>query len=126
MVPFVIFLGAGLGGLSRYAIGGWVQSALGAGYPWGTLVINVSGSLALMFLYAMLDSSMARPEWRAFLGIGFLGGYTTFSTFTYETIRLWQDGEWARGIAYVGGSVVLSLAAGLLGLQLATALIRRG
>jgi fluoride exporter len=126
MVPLVIFVGAGLGGLSRYAIGSWIQAATGPGFPWGTLVINVSGSLALTFIYGYLDFTMAAPAWRAFFGIGFLGGYTTFSTFSYEAIRLVQDGQWTRAGTYVAASALLSLAAAILGFRLASAILRRG
>jgi CrcB protein len=126
MLAMVIFVGAGIGGVARYAVGGWMQAAAGPGFPWGTLVINVSGSLLLMFVYNFLEGTAAPAEWRAFLGIGILGGYTTFSTFSYETVRLLQDGEWKRAAAYVIASVILSLAAAVLGFRLASVLLRRG
>jgi fluoride exporter len=126
MVPFVIFVGAGLGGLSRYAIGSWIQTATGQEFPWGTLLINVTGSLLLTFVYGYLDATMRPPEWRAFLGIGFLGGYTTFSAFSYETIRLLQDGSWTRAMTYVVTSVLLSVSAAFVGVRLASAFLRRG
>jgi CrcB protein len=126
MTALVIFVGAGLGGLARYAVSLWVQGAGGAGFPWGTLLINVTGSLLLTLGYGYLESTAAAPEWRAFLGIGVLGGYTTFSTFSYEAVRLLQEGEWGRALLYVAGSVLLSLAAAALGFRLASALLRRG
>lgn len=126
MMAFVIFVGAGLGGLARYGISGWVQAAGGSGFPWGTLLINVTGSLLLTLVYAFLEGTAAAPEWRAFLGIGVIGGYTTFSTFSYESVRLLQDGEWERALFYIVGSVVLSLAGAVLGLSLGSALLRRG
>ncbi|MBX6363502.1 MAG: fluoride efflux transporter CrcB [Gemmatimonadetes bacterium] len=126
MIPFVVFLGAGVGGLVRYALGGWIQQAAGPGFPWGTLVVNVTGSLVLAFLYALLEGSVAAPQWRAFLGIGFCGGYTTFSTFSYETLRLLQDAQWGRASWYVLGSVVLSLLAAAVGFRLAAGLLQRG
>jgi protein CrcB len=86
-LPLVIFLGAGLGGVARYALSVWVQTAAGTAFPWGTLLINTTGSFVLAVLYAALDGTAAAPEWRAFVGIGLCGGYTTFSTFSYETIR---------------------------------------
>ena len=126
MVPFVIFLGAGLGGVCRHGLGSLVHAAAGTAFPWGTLLINVTGSMLVTFAYAVLESTMAPPEWRAFVGIGFLGGYTTFSTFSYEAIRLAQDGQWERALLYVGGTVFLSLAAAVLGFRLASAFLRGG
>lgn len=125
MVPFVIFVGAGLGGVSRYAVGSWIQSGVGADFPWSTLAINVSGSLLLTFAYGLFDASaVASTEWRAFLGIGFLGGYTTFSAFSYETIRLLQNGDWERAMLYILASVLLSLAAAIAGFRLASELLQ--
>jgi CrcB protein len=126
MVAFVIFVGAGMGGLARYAVSTWVQSAANVGFPWGTLIINVTGSLLLTLVYGLLEGTAAAPEWRAFLGIGVLGGYTTFSTFSYESVRLLQDGEWERAVLYVAGSVILSIAGAVLGFRLASVLLQRG
>lgn len=126
MVPLAIFFGAGLGGLARYAVGGWIHRFAGAGFPWGTLVINVSGSLALALLHAFLEGTVPVRHWRAFVGVGLLGGYTTFSTFSYEAVRLLQDGQWARAGVYVLGNVVLGLAAVLLGFRIAAGVLGRG
>ena len=125
-MAFMIFVGAGIGGLARYAVSVWVQSGTNGAFPWGTLIINVSGSLLLTFVYGVLDGATAPPEWRAFLGIGILGGYTTFSTFSYESVRLLQDGEWERALLYAAGSVVLSLGAAVLGFRLASLFLKRG
>jgi CrcB protein len=124
MTFFVVFLGAGLGGVARHAIGQWVQGHAGTDFPWGTMLINVTGSAALTLVYGLLESTAAPPEWRAFLGIGVLGGYTTFSAFSYETVRLIQDGVWERALLYLVGSVVFSLAGAILGFGFANALLR--
>jgi CrcB protein len=126
MVGFVVFVGAGMGGLARYALSAWIQDATRPDFPWSTFVINVTGSLLLTLVYGVLESIPASPEWRAFLGIGVIGGYTTFSTFSYETIRLLQDGEWERALFYVFGSVLLSLAGAFIGFRLASEILRRG
>ena len=130
MVPLVIFVGAGLGALARYGLSTWMQAVLGAAFPWGTLLVNVSGSLLLTVAYGVLEAAPAAPEWRAFLGIGFLGGYTTFSTFSYEALRLYQEGEWERALSYVVASVLLSLLGAALGFRFASnltqGLLRRG
>ena len=126
MILLVIFVGAGLGGVTRYAMSVWIQDAAGAGFPWGTLIVNVSGSLLLTFVYAVLEGTTAPAEWRAFLGIGILGGYTTFSTFSYETVRLVQDGDWGRASAYVAASVLASVGAAMVGFSLGMSFLRRG
>lgn len=116
MIWFVA-LGSALGGVARYLLGGLVQSASRGTFPAGTLVVNVTGCflLGLIFRYAA-DSAAITPELRAMLTIGFCGGYTTFSTFSYETVRLIEDGEGARAALYVLLSVGLSVGATLLGL----------
>lgn len=124
MIWLVVVIGGGLGALARYELGGWIQEAAGASFPWGTLFINVSGSLLLAFIYAFLEGSRARPEWRAFLGIGFCGGYTTFSTFSYEAFRLLQDGQWQRATTYMLASVVCALAGTLAGFYLGETMLR--
>ena len=126
MLPLAVFIGAGIGGLARYGISVWLQAAAGAHFPWGTLLVNVSGSLLLAFVYVLLEGTSAAPEWRAFLGVGVLGGYTTFSTFSFETMRLLQDGLRSQALFYVAGSVVLSLAGALLGFRLASLVLRQG
>lgn len=107
-----IALGSACGGVARYLLGGWIQRVSGPGFPTATLVINVTGSLLLGLLlrWAVHPPSLT-PEVRAMLTIGFCGGYTTFSTFSAETITLLHDGQWGKALAYIGGSVVLSLAA---------------
>jgi CrcB protein len=124
VTPLVVFLGAGLGGVGRFALGGWIQRAAGPAFPLGTLVVNVSGSLLLGFLYALLAGMNAPPQWRAFVGIGLCGGYTTFSTFSYEAVQLLQEAQWSRAAVYIGGSVMLSLAGAVLGAWLAAGILR--
>jgi CrcB protein len=119
-----IAIGSALGGVSRYLVGGVVQRATGAGFPTGTLLVNVTGSFLLgLFLRYGLETPTLTPELRAFLTIGFCGGYTTFSTFSYEAVALLEDGQWSRAAFYMGASLLLSLAATLLGLLAARGLI---
>lgn len=118
-----IAVGSALGGVSRYLIGGLVQRGAGPGFPTGTLVVNVTGSFLLgMFLRYGLETPTLTPEMRAFLTAGFCGGYTTFSTFSYETVALLEDGHWGRAALYAAASLGLSLAATLLGLLAARGL----
>ena len=126
MMALAIFTGAGLGGLARYGVGSWVQSASNSAMPWATLTINVTGSFLLLFLYALMSGDTVAPEWRAFAGIGFCGVFTTFSTFSLETLRLMQGGDWRRASTYIALSLVLSIAAALVGLRLGSAVAARG
>jgi CrcB protein len=119
-----VALGSAIGGVSRYLLGGLVQRMLDTTFPAGTLLVNVTGSFLLgaIIRYALETPSLT-PEVRAFLTIGVCGGYTTFSTFSYETMALLEDGEWARAGVYITASVVLSLIATFLGFALARQLI---
>lgn len=111
-----IALGSALGGVARYALGGAIQRWSGPGFPAGTLVVNIAGSFLLGFLlrYALGAPSIS-PELRAFLTIGFCGGFTTFSTFSYESVTLLESGQWNRLALYVGLSLVLALGGAILG-----------
>jgi CrcB protein len=119
-----VALGSAIGGVSRYLLGGLTQRLLDTTFPAGTLLINVSGSFLLgaIVRYAV-ETPTFSPEIRAFLTIGFCGGYTTFSTFSYETVALLDDGEWTRAGLYVAASVVLSLLGTFLGFALAREVI---
>jgi CrcB protein len=115
-----IAIGGAFGAWARYALGGLIQTHAGASFPWATLVINVSGSLLLGFLIRLLEGVAVSADVRAMLTIGVLGAFTTFSTFSYETIRLAQDGQWLRAGAYSFGSLALGLVAVVGGLRLAS------
>jgi len=121
-----VALGGALGALARYGISGWVYDRMGESFPWGTLVVNLVGCLALGLVIRWLQVSAVSPEVRPFLTIGVLGAFTTFSTFSYETVALLQEGQWLRAGLYMGGSVVLGLIAMLAGMALATAFARVG
>ncbi|MEK6253557.1 MAG: fluoride efflux transporter CrcB [Gemmatimonadales bacterium] len=121
-----VALGGALGALARYGISGWVYDRMGENFPWGTLVVNLVGCLALGLVIRWLQVSAVAPELRPFLTIGVLGAFTTFSTFSYETVALLQEGQWLRAGLYMGGSVVLGLIAMVAGMALATAFARAG
>lgn len=122
MTLFVIALGGALGAVSRYLTSGWVQTLSSSFFPWGTMAVNVLGSLALGFLMVWLQSTAASAEVRALITVGFLGSFTTFSTFSYETAVMLRDGQWWRAGGYTVGSVVLGLMAVGAGAFLAAAL----
>lgn len=119
MIYWIAF-GSALGGAARYSLGGLVQRWAPGEFPLGTLAVNVIGSFALGFLvrYA-IETPAISPEVRAFLTIGFCGGFTTFSTFSYESAALLERGDWSRLALYVGLSILLTVAGALLGAALA-------
>jgi fluoride exporter len=116
-----IFLGGGLGSLGRFWLGGWIANTVGQTFPWNTLVVNVSGSF-LIGLFATLTGPEGRwlvsGSFREFFMLGVCGGYTTFSSFSLQTLNLAQDGEWFRA----GANCALSLILCLLGVWLGHAL----
>jgi CrcB protein len=114
---FAIAAGGALGALLRFWGANWVYSLLGRGFPYGTLVINIAGSLAMGFCYAWLvERASLGPEWRALIMVGFLGAFTTFSTFSIETINLLEGGALLKALLNVVLSVVLCVVAAWLGL----------
>jgi fluoride exporter len=118
-------LGGFLGANLRYALGAWIVGRLGTGFPMQTLVINVSGSFAIGVLLVLLTERLVvDPAWRLLLVVGFLGGYTTFSSYTFEALALVEAGEWLAALGYVVGSNGLGLLATALGMLLARALGR--
>lgn len=118
-----IFIGGGLGTLARFAASGLVARLVGETFPWGTIVVNVSGSF-LIGVVATLAAPDGRlflsPETRQFILLGLFGGYTTFSSFSLQTLTLARDGEWLQAGANVLLSVALCLVAVWLGYLLAT------
>ncbi len=117
----LVALGSALGGVLRFLITGWVSVRVASTFPWGTMTVNVAGSALIGLLAGLGDSQRfgLPPEARAFLMIGLLGGFTTFSSFSLETLRLLHDGAWARAAGNIGLSVLLCLAGVVLGYRLA-------
>jgi len=112
----LVFAGAGLGGLARYLAGGWIMAKYGGRFPLGTFVINVTGSFLIGVLMTLFtERFVPHPNWRLFLVVGALGGYTTFSSFEYESYQAVRDGARWLGILYVTGSVLVGYAGVWLG-----------
>ena len=120
MMLLMVAVGGALGAVARYLASGWVQDLAGGFFPWGTMAVNVSGSLLLGFVLVWLQGTLASPEVRQFVTIGFLGGFTTFSTFSFEAVAMLRDGEWWRAGGYVLGSVTFALMGVLVGGLLAS------
>lgn len=121
MPCLLVGLGGFVGANARYLTGRWVDSVAGGRFPLGTFAINVSGSLLLGLLGGVLAARLVPhgDHLRLALGVGFLGAYTTFSTFEFETHALLEDGAWWSASAYAGASVVVGLLAVRLGTVLA-------
>lgn len=114
----MVFLGGGAGAAARYGVNNAALAVLGPSLPWGTLTANVAGSFAmgLVWAYVATHIDTLPVEVRLTLATGFLGGFTTFSAFSLETVSLWERGDGLLAVGYVAVSVALSLAALVVGL----------
>lgn len=123
-MPYVmIAIGGAAGAVMRYVVDGFVADRASGAFPWGTLVINLSGSALLGLLFALaIERGVLPASIRGPLMIGFLGAYTTFSTLMLESWRLWEDGAAVLAVANAFGSIVLGLAAVFIGLTIGRAL----
>jgi CrcB protein len=114
-----ISIGAVLGANLRYWIGDWVAQRFGSGFPFGTLLINISGSFLLGLVVSMtLENFIIDPRLRLLITIGLLGSYTTFSTYAYESVALLSQGQWTLGLFNLLGSSVLGAIFAFLGVWL--------
>ena len=115
----IVFIGAGIGGALRHGVNSVSARLLGNEFPWGTLAVNILGSLVMGLLAGYFAfKGEAAQAWRLFLTTGILGGFTTFSAFSLDTALLYERGANATMILYVAGSVVLSIVAVFVGLAL--------
>ena len=113
----LIFIGAGFGGVLRYWVSNGVYFLLGRQFPYGTLVVNVSGCflMGVLFVLTLERFDNIASQLRALLLIGLLGGYTTFSSFSIETINLFESGNWLSGLMNILLSTIICIAAAWLG-----------
>lgn len=110
-----------LGTLARYGLQGLVQVRVPSAFPYGTLLINLTGCFFLGLIGQFtLNRMVISPDWRVAIAVGFFGGYTTFSSFGWETAKMLEDGEWLRASAYVSASVVAGLLLSVAGIRLAS------
>ena len=119
----IVFLGGGVGAALRHGVNRLSLAYFGPGFPYGTMVVNVAGSLAMGVLAGLFLARGSSQEWRLFLATGVLGGFTTFSAFSLDAVALWQRGDSLAFAAYVAGSVALSIAGLFIGLALTRSLV---
>lgn len=118
-----ISLGAIVGANARYWLGTWLDQTFSTGFPLGTFIINVTGSLVLGFFVVLTTERLSlSPEWRLLMAVGFLGSYTTFSTFSVETWRLAANGSWPLALLNALGSVGAGFVGAWVGGQVASLL----
>lgn len=113
-----IALAGSLGALSRYLLGRFIAERVGAEFPFGTLLINVTGAFVIGLLFALTARKLLSPAWQTVLATGFLGGYTTFSTMSWEGVQLARGGSSRLSLLYFGGNLLSGLLAAALGLAL--------
>jgi CrcB protein len=116
----MVGVGGFAGSIARYALGVYIGERFGMRFPYGTFVINITGSFLIGLIVVLLDRTMASQYWRYLIPIGFIGGYTTFSAFEYETLRAIQDGQPMTGLL----NVVLSVGIGFIAVWAGSALGR--
>jgi CrcB protein len=116
VILLIVFGAAGT--LARYGLGGWIQYRAGPGFPYGTLAINILGCffLGAVGQFGLNHLSMP-PDLRIGLTVGLMGGFTTFSTFGWDSVHMLESGEWPQALTYIGASVLGGLAAMMLGLR---------
>ena len=108
----LVFIGGGIGAVFRYFLAGWIYKVVGSDFPYGTLVVNVLGCFVIgLFLTMAEDRFLVSPSVRTFVAVGIIGGFTTFSTFNFETLELLRDGAISLAVLNVGASVGIGLSA---------------
>jgi len=117
-MKLILAIGAGsfLGGIFRYLIAQFIQTKFLSTFPFGTMVVNVAGCFLIGLVYGLSDRGNLSQEWRLFLATGLLGGFTTFSAFSNETVAMLRDGQLWYAMIYVGSSIILGLAGAFAGI----------
>lgn len=118
-----VVIAGGIGSGARYLVGLWALDRFGAGFPYGTLIINLAGCFALGVVAQLASASAWNPELRVAVAVGLLGGFTTYSTFNHQTLQLLMSGSPGAALANVAITLVGGLAAGWLGLVVARQLV---
>ena len=117
-IVLLVGLGSFIGGISRYLVTLFVQNKFLSSFPYGTLAVNIIGCFLIGVIYGFSDRGSMNPEWRIFLATGIMGGFTTFSSFSNETVSMLRDAQYGFAMLYVSSSVVIGLLATLGGIFL--------
>jgi CrcB protein len=118
----LVAVGGAIGAVARYLAGAWLSALLGPDFPWGTFFVNVTGSFIIGVVLALVQGGVLPASARPFVAVGILGGYTTFSTYSYETLGLISDGNFGVAFINVFGQLVLGFVGVYLGVVLGRAL----
>ena len=116
-ILFAIGAGSFIGGIFRYLLSQFVQSRILLVFPFGTLAVNIIGCFLIGLVYGISERGNMSAEWRLFLATGILGGFTTFSAFSYETVSLLRDGQLWYALAYISFSVIIGVLATFIGIS---------
>jgi CrcB protein len=117
-ILFAIGTGSFIGGILRYLLSQFVQSKFLSAFPFGTLIVNIIGCFLIGMVFGLTDRGTLTPEWRLFLATGLIGGFTTFSAFSFETVGLLRDGQLLYASAYIVGTVIIGLLATFIGISI--------
>lgn len=118
-MKLILAIGAGsfAGGICRYLLSTYIQNKVLSGFPYGTLVVNLAGCFLIGLVFAFSLRGSIGHEWRLVLATGVIGGFTTYSAYSYETLALLRDGQYTSALLYIAASLLLGLAATFLGMQ---------
>lgn len=117
-IVLLVGLGSFIGGVSRYLVTLFIQNKFLSSFPYGTLVVNIIGCFLIGAIYGFSERGSMNPEWRIFLATGIMGGFTTFSSFSNETVGMLRDAQYWPAFSYIALSVIIGLAATFGGISL--------
>lgn len=117
-ILFFVGLGSFIGGISRYLLSLFIQNKFLSTFPYGTLVVNITGCFLIGVIYGFSERGSMNVEWRLFLATGIMGGFTTFSSFSNETVSMLRDAQYWQAFSYIALSVLIGLAATFGGISL--------
>jgi CrcB protein len=117
-IVLLVGFGSFIGGMSRYLVTLFVQNKVLSTFPYGTLAVNIIGCFLIGVIYGLSERGNMNPEWRLFLATGIMGGFTTFSSFSNETVSMLRDAEYLPAFSYVAFSIIVGLAATFGGISL--------